>query len=501
MDSRWESAGSGGSAGRHAVVVGGSLAGLLAAHVLAGHARRVTIVERDRFPAEAEPEAEAALDAEATLDPGAAGSTLAGTAPRPGVPQSRHPHVLLEGGQLALEALLPGFMAELRAAGAPRVGMPEDIVQWQSGRWLRRVPASTHIHTGSRAQIERLIRRRVLANTSVTLVEGTETVGLLGDASRVRGVLLRERGDGARGEQRELAADLVVDASGRGTKAPRWLTALGAEAPHEETIDTGLAYASRVYRDTTGTLGADTSAPALGFYVVPNPDQPYGVVVLPLEDGTHLATFSGLRGDEPPTDEEEFETYAKRLPHPVVHRWMRDAEPLSPVSGFRRTANVRRRYDLPGRRPAGFLATGDALCTFNPIYGQGMAVAALSAVALRDALADPRRTPTTRRVQKALLAASRQAWDISAGADKKMPGAVGNAAVVRPADRVAGWYLRRVQERTPGDPVVGRAFRSALTLREPLSALFAPKVARAVLFGPALPTPEEPPLTRDAGDA
>ncbi|HSX98797.1 MAG TPA: FAD-dependent oxidoreductase, partial [Streptomyces sp.] len=388
-EGRSNTAGAAGSAGRHVVIVGGSLAGLLAARALVGHAERVTIVERDRLPKG---------DGE-------------GTASRPGVPQGRHPHVLLEGGQLALDALLPGFMAELTAADAPRVGMPADMVQFQNGRWFRRVPASTHIHTGSRAQLEGLVRRRVLAEPSVTLVEGTETVGLTGDARRVRGVLVRDRGDGPEGAQRELAADLVVDASGRGTKAPRWLAALGAEAPHEEIIDTGLAYASRVYRDTTGTLGVGPSAGTLGLYVVPDPTQPYGAVVVPLEDGTHLATFSGLRGDEPSSDEEEFEAYAKRLPHPVVHRWMREAEPLSPVSGFRRTANVRRRYDLPGRRPAGFLATGDALCTFNPIYGQGMAVAAMGAVALRAALADPRRTPTTRRVQRALLAASRQAWD------------------------------------------------------------------------------------------
>jgi 2-polyprenyl-6-methoxyphenol hydroxylase-like FAD-dependent oxidoreductase len=400
---------------------------------------------------------------------------------------------LLEGGQQALDALLPGFMDELRAAGAPRVGMPSDMVQWQDGRWFRRLPATTHLSTGSRAQLEQLVRRRVLANPVITVVEATNVVGLSGDASRVRGVLLRERGEGTGQEERSLEADLVVDASGRGTKAAQWLSAVGAEAVYEESIDTGLAYASRVYRDTTGTVGTES----LGYYVVPNPSQVYGGVVLPLEDGRYLATFSGLRGDEPPTDEEEFVAYAKRLPHPFVHRWLRTAEPQSPVFGFRQTANVRRRYDRPGRRPAGFLAIGDALCTFNPVYGQGMAVAAMSAVALRDALSDPRRTPTTRRVQQALLGASRQAWDVSAGADRAMPGAMGNAVATRAVERPVGWYLRRVQERSPGDPVVGRAFRSVLALTAPVTALFAPKVARAVLFGPVPATPVEPPMTRE----
>ncbi|MFE7775016.1 FAD-dependent oxidoreductase [Streptomyces sp. NPDC057445] len=459
-----------GADGRHAVVIGGSLAGLLAAHVLAEHADRVTVVERDRFPGDGQS--------------------------RAGIPHGRHAHVLLEGGQLALDSLLPGFMAELRAAGAPRVGMPSDMVQWQRGSWFIRTAPTTHIYTGSRAQIEHLVRERVLANPRIETVTSAEVVGLAGDAVRVRGVRLRERGERpetGREEPRTLEADLVVDASGRGSRAAQWLSAIGAEAPDEETIDTGLAYASRVYRDK----GEDLGTHSLGYFVVPNPSQVYGGVVLPLEDGHHLASFSGPRGQEPPTDEEGFIAFAARLPHPFIHRWLLQAEPQTPPFGFRATANIRRRYDRPGRRPAGFLATGDALCTFNPVYGQGMSVAAMSAVALRDALSDPRRTPTTRRVQQALFDASRQAWDISAGSDKGMPGATGNALATRAVDRPVGWYLGRVQDRYPSDPVVGPAFRSVLTLASPLTSLFAPKVARAVLFGKVAATPAQPPMTRE----
>lgn len=457
-----------GAGSRHAVVVGGSLAGLLAAHVLAQHADKVTVVERDHYPD--------------------------GPQPRPGVPQGRHAHVLLEGGQLALDSLLPGFMDRLRASGAPRVGQPSDMVQWQSGRWFRRTEATTYIYTGSRGQVEHLVRERVLANPRITTVTSTEAVGLVGDASRVRGVLLRRRGEGAAGqEQLTLEADLVLDASGRGSRASQWLAEIGAEPPHEETIDTGLAYASRIYHNKSSHLGTN----ALAYYVFPNPSQVYSGGVLPLEDGRYLVILAGLRGSEPPTDEEGFTAFAARFPHPLIHDWLREAEPDTPPFGFRRTSNLRRRYDLPGRRPAGFLAVGDALCTFNPIYGQGMAVAAMSAVALHDALADVRRTATTRRVQQALFEASRQAWDISAGADRKMPGAVGNAVAPRAVDKPAGWYLRRVQQRYPGDPVVGPAFRSVLTLTSPLTSLFAPKVARAVLFGPVPDTPAEPPMNRE----
>ncbi|WP_414166881.1 NAD(P)/FAD-dependent oxidoreductase [Streptoverticillium reticulum] len=453
----------GGSPRRHAVVIGGGLAGLLAAHVLAEHADRVTLVERDRFPEE--------------------------PASRSGVPQDRHVHVMLESGQNALEMLLPGINAELRELDVPRLGMPDDIVQWQAGRWYRRTAATTHILTGSRPLTDWAVRRRVLSGPRIEVVEGVEVTGLAGDARRVRGVRLRDRGAVVGKEPRVLEADLVVDASGRSSRAPAWLAALGAEPPHEELLDSGLAYASAVYR-----ASRDGDSPFGGVYVVANATQPLGAVLLPIEDDRWFVTLSGMRGSEPPTDEAGFTEFAARLPHPVLHEWLLKAEPVSPVHGFRKTANLRRRYDRPGRRPAGFLATGEALCAFNPVYGQGMSVAALSALALREALSDPRRVPTTHRVQRALFAAARPAWDISAGADKKMPGATGNAVGSRTVDRPVDWYLHRVEQRATGNPVVGAAFRRVLSLSAPATSLFAPSVARAVLFGPVPWTPPEPPL-------
>ncbi|WP_435861042.1 NAD(P)/FAD-dependent oxidoreductase [Streptomyces morookaense] len=458
----------GGSPRRHAVVIGGGLAGLLAAHVLAEHADRVTIVERDRFPEE--------------------------PVSRPGVPQDRQVHVMLESGQNALESLLPGIDAELRELGVPRLGMPDDIVQWQAGRWYRRTAATVHILTGSRPLTDWAVRRRVLAGPRIEVVEGAEVTGLAGDARRVRGVRLRDRGAAAAGQEpRVLEADLVVDASGRSSRAPEWLTALGAEPPHEELLDSGLAYASAVYR-----ASRNGDSPFGGVYVVANATQPLGAVLLPMEDDRWFVTLSGMRGNEPPTDEAGFTEFATRLPHPVLHEWLLKAERVSPVHGFRKTANLRRRYDRPGRRPAGFLATGEALCAFNPVYGQGMSVAALSAVALREALSDPRRVPTTHRVQRALFAAARPAWDISAGADKNVPGATGNAVAPRLVDRPVDWYLHRVEQRATGNPAVGAAFRRVLSLNAPATSLFAPSIARAVLFGPTPWTPPEPPLTPES---
>ncbi|MEV7085930.1 FAD-dependent monooxygenase [Streptomyces sp. NPDC093085] len=456
--------GGGGRGARHAVVVGGSIAGLLAARVLTNHADRVTVIERDRYPE--------------------------GPEPRAGVPQGRHVHVLLESGQRALEELLPGFLAELRDHGAPRIGMPGELLQWQAGRFFRRTPSSAYLLTGSRPLLEWLVRRRVLADPRITVVPGTEVVGLAGDPGRVRGVRLRERGAGGRQDVRTLTADLVVDASGRATRSPEWLTELGVRPPGTDTLDTGLAYASRYYRAPEPPPGPD----CLGYFFVSGRQHAEGGGILPAEGGRYLVTLSGLRGTEPPSDEAAFLGFAARLPHPSLHTWLTAAEPETPVHTFRSAGNVRRRYDTAGPQPAGFLATGDALCFFNPVYGQGMSVAALDALALDRALADPRRTPTTRRVQLALLRTSRQAWDIASGADRGIEGVRGSAVRVHPAQRPAAWYLERVLARAPGDPVIGDAFRSVTHLNAPPGVLFTPRVARAVLFDrprPDLPGPQQ----------
>ncbi|WP_235454876.1 FAD-dependent oxidoreductase [Streptomyces olivochromogenes] len=433
------------------MVVGAGPAGLLSAYVLASYADNVTVVERDRLPRDA--------------------------VSRPGVPHDRHPHVLLKAGRDALESLLPGITRELRAAGAPCLGLPSDLLQWQDGGWWSRLPATTDIHTGSRAQLESLIRTRVLAHPSIHVVEG-EVTGLLGDDDRLYGVTLRRSGVPGvpRTNRSRVEADLVVDASGRSSKAAGWLRGVGVEPAGEELVDTGLAYASRLYSSPLGT--GPGGAPAC--YLIPGPQQPTGALVLPLEHGEHLVALTGVRGHEPPVDPAGFEEFARRLPHPLVHEWLRSAEPCSSVFGFRHTANLRRRYEN-SRMPAGFLAVGDALCTFNPVYGQGVTAAALAAVALRDTLWDTDGALDHRRIQRALAKVYEQPWTISAGADKQMPGAVGNAATRNAAERCLGRYLRRIQRHAAHDPEVGHAFRSVLSLSEPLHSLLAPSMLLAAL--------------------
>lgn len=441
------------------VVIGNSIAGLLVAHVLAEYAEQVTIVDRDHIPDQPRH--------------------------RAGVPHGRHIHVVLAAGQRSLDALLPGILDELASLGVPTIVMPRDMIQLNRSRWVQRWSDGQPIMTGTRPRVEHGIRRRVLTHPCIEAVDALEAIGLVGDPRRVTGVRVRPRGVT---EEQTLAADLVVDASGRSSRTSHWLSEIGAAAPTEERIETGVAYATRLYRADTIPTGGNYRA----IYLVPPPGSGRSGVVMPIEaEGHYLVTLTGLAGDEPPTDPDGFEAFAAGLERSLVHDWLSGAEAAGPVFGYRGTANVRRRYDRL-RMPEGLLVVGDAVTSFNPVYGQGITVAALGVHAVARALAQGR--TSTARLHRLVVRAGEQAWRICTGVDKALPTATGNAIRSTPLDRVAGWYLNRVQVHATSDPVVGGAFRDVIHLLAPASSLFAPRVLRAVLFRRPAPSPAQPPL-------
>ncbi|MFD8363104.1 NAD(P)/FAD-dependent oxidoreductase [Streptomyces hygroscopicus] len=287
----------------HAVVVGGGLAGTLAAGALLGHVETVTLVERDRYPER--------------------------PAFRKGVPQGRHLHVLLSGGRRALEELFPGLGGELEAAGAHRLEPPRDVLTKSANGWQRRFHEGRHTTTScTRALFDATVRARVLAEaeksgTRVEVLQATEAIGLLGGADRVTGVRVRAR-DAGRAE-RELPADLVVDASGRGSRAPRWLAELGAPAPREEVVDAGIGYCTQMFRP----------AEPLDVVMViqPRPDCPRGAAWSPVEGGNWLLTLSGVRGQHPPTESTEVLGFVESLGEPALYEHLRSCEPVSPRTG------------------------------------------------------------------------------------------------------------------------------------------------------------------------
>ncbi len=344
--------------GRHAVVVGGSIGGMLAARVLSDHFDRITLIERDHLPE--------------------------GTANRPGVPQARHLHFFLKRGLMAIEELFPGVKPDLLAAGSQMLDQGKDFrILYRSG-WSPKVACNLEICTFTRPLLEEAIRRHLLQDPKISIAEGCEVSALVLDESgeRVSGVRIRRRGTAETGEETTLHADFVVDVSGRGSKAPEWLQALGYEAPEETVVDAFWGYATRIYEPVEG-FSADWKS----LFVLNRPPyQPRAGIIQPIEGNRWIVTVAGVMHDYPPTDEEGFLKFAKSLSSPELYRAISAARPLSKIWGYRQTANRLRHYEKLTRMPQGFVTMGDAVCSFNPVYALGMTLTCLAALELRDSL-------------------------------------------------------------------------------------------------------------------
>ncbi|MEU5425836.1 FAD-dependent monooxygenase [Streptomyces olivoreticuli] len=449
---------------RRAVVIGGGLAGMLAASVLAEVAGEVTVVERDVLPDRPEP--------------------------RKGMPQAQHAHLLWSGGARAIEELLPGTLEKWTSNGARRIPLPTGLVSMSAKGWLRRFGEMQYLVACSRDLLDWAVRDTVIRHPSITVLERTELLQLRGTAARVTGVQIRH----ADGEQSTLEADLVVDTSGRGSSAPQWLGALGVPAVHEEEVDSGLAYATRIFRAPPGT----EHYPVVNVQSNPREPRPgQTATIVPIEAGRWLVTLSGTRGGQPTRDADAFEAFARGVRHPIVGELISHAEPLTDVVLSRSTVNRRRFYEKIASWPDGFIAIGDSVATYNPVYGHGMSVAAQGVRSLRDALrrhglAEP---GLARRVQKDVARPVAVAWDLATGQDIHYPGAIGKQPG-KAAD-LLGRYVDRLMRTATARPLVTRALLDVMTLNTPLPALVRPAVLLAVLRGPRSRPLAGPPLSRE----
>ncbi|MGW4867063.1 FAD-dependent oxidoreductase [Streptomyces chartreusis] len=455
-----------------AVVLGGSLAGMLAAHALADITDHVTVVERDVL------------------------ST--GPEPRKGLPQARHVHQLWSGGARALEGLLPGIVDRLRDAGAHRLPVTTDVVALSPHGWYRRWAESHHMMLCSRDLLDASVRAAVLASGRVELLQETEVLGLIGTHEAVKGVRIaaHRSASPAAPLERILTADLVVDATGRGSRAARWLTDLGLPEVQRREVDSGVAYASRVFR---APEGAREGFPIVNVQPDPRAGKPgCGGVLQPVEGGRWLVTLFGSRGGEPRVEAEDFLRYAREdLRHPVIAELLSFAEPLTDVAYTRTTANRRHYYERMPVWPENFAVLGDALCALNPIYGHGMSVAAQEAVALRDAVRrHGRRAPgLARRIQRAVARPAAAAWDLALGMDVFYPGATAEGPTRR--DRIVAAYVGRLLHTATGNGRIARRVTDVTSLERGAEVLLTPSVALAALVGPLKPPLSGPPLTAE----
>ena len=433
----------------HAVVIGASMAGLVAARVLADTYERVTVLDRDELPATAEP--------------------------RRGVPQGRHTHALLARGLEILEELFPGLTDELMAAGAQHGDMQDGFRWCHEGHVMCQVPSGLDGVGVARPLLEGRVRARVTVNDDVTVLARHHVTGLLTDPDghRVTGVRCVDA-TGASGRTRALAADLVVDASGRGSRSPLWLEALGYPTPRTDEVRIGVAYATRTYRRELHHMDGDG-----GMLIGATVANPRHGIMLAFEDERWIVGLSGYAGDDPPVDADGFVAFAASLPHRGIHDVIRDATPLDDPVRFRFPASVRHRYEHLSSFPDGYLVFGDAICSVNPVYAQGMTVAAAEALILRDCLRDSTQRLAPRFFRRAAKLID-VPWDMAVGADLRF------ASVEGPRTRrvrAINAYMARLHVAAATDPVVGRTFLQVANLVTRPEKLLAPTIALRVLRG------------------
>jgi 2-polyprenyl-6-methoxyphenol hydroxylase-like FAD-dependent oxidoreductase len=444
---------------RHAVVLGGSLAGLLAARVLADHFEHVTLIERDIYP-----------DTPET---------------RRGIPQANHVHGLLLRGRQVLEELFPGLQDEMIAEGAPLLDMANDISWFTRAGWGIRFPSDFKVLAFTRPLLDFHVRRRISENPKVEIMDNTEVLRLLPDlvGNGVSGVLVCPRAaDGDRRVAKSISADLVVDATGRASRAPRWLTELGYEAPEETVVNAHLGYASRLYRIPENFNGDWTCA-----YVQPAPpERKRGAILFRVEGNRWLVTLIGGGREYPPSDDAGFLEFARSLPVSTIYDAIRSAQPITPIKTHRATENRLRRFDRAKQLPENFLLLGDAVCAFNPVYGQGMTIASLGALTLRNCLrhqerlhADGSFTGLSRRFQKQLAIVNKAPWLLATGEDYRYRETDGGSPTLM--TKFMHRYMEHVLELSTRVIAVRKVLMEVFNILAPPTTLFQTRVLFRVL--------------------
>ena len=412
-----------------AVVIGGSIAGILAAKALRDHVDQVVVLDRDDIPSRPEQ--------------------------RGGVPQGRHAHGLLARGLQAVEELFPGATDALVERGARLADVGHDGVWCFTERPLAPFDTEMRMLMVSRPLLEWSLRQRLLADPGVELREDASALDLRfsGDARRVDGVVVRDR-DG--GESVVLDADLVVDATGRASRTPEWLARRGFPVPVEEVRRVDKRYATRRF-----VSGPDTPAAVV---VGPGPGLPRSGIALQVEGGQHVVSLMGMLGGRPPVEATEWRAYARSLAHPALAELLDTMTPLDEAVSYRFPANRRRRYERLDRFPEGLFVTGDALCAFDPAYGHGMTVAALEALELSRVLADGG-ADLSRRFHRRAARHVDTPWTIATG---QLPDERGRVA---PGNRLFGAYLRMLLRAGADDPELAHAFARVSHLVDPPTTL------------------------------
>ncbi|MFI5828560.1 NAD(P)/FAD-dependent oxidoreductase [Streptomyces sp. NPDC051578] len=431
---------------RRAVVIGGGYAGLLAARVLADHFAEVLVLERD------------AVDHT--------------TGAHPSAPQSYHAHAMLAKGAQTLELLFPGLRAELEQLGAPVYDYGERISFLLPTGYAVRTPTGVRIQSFTRDELERRIRARVLDLAQVQVLAGARVLGLGRDPDgRIGKVRYRTEEDG----EREVTADLVVDASGRTTSIDDWLSAAGLPVSARSTVKAKITYTTMVFDRTPEEKDYDvayqmTFAPAVS----------RGGVMLAVEQGRWVCSLFGFE-QHPPTDPDGFLDYARSLDNPQLAEQIARRSRHDELHRYTNPGSTWRLHHRDPGWPDGLIAIGDALCVFNPVYGQGLTVPAIQSDALGSLLRRRRAAGTgltglSREYLRAAAGIIKVPWSLSTTSDLMW------SPAGRPlAARFAHWYNRQVFALARHDADVWTRFVKVANMTAPSSLLMHPSVLAKIV--------------------
>ncbi len=428
-----------------AIVIGGGVGGLLAAQVLARHFDEVTVLDRDTFPAMGEH--------------------------RKGTPQGHHVHALLGRGLMTIERAMPGFSADLVERGAVTSDAMTNVGWHQAGIRHASGTAGFTAVVASRPLIEGVLRKRVRAIGNVEIQQRVAVQDLKWDAThtRVTGVVATS----VTGERTyEVTADLVVDASGRGTRLGGWLERAGYERPPEQVFEVNVRYTSRMFQRRAGDFGGNVVT-----IISAIPGNQRGGLAFAIEGDRWLITLNGRNGLTPPADLEGFAAYAAALDAPDIAIFLRDATPVGEATTYFMPRGLRRFERMPDRFPAGILPFADAMCSFNPVFGQGMSVAALEASVL-DACLDDGTDDLAQRFVAGCAPVVDGAWKLAAGNDLRfLPG----RQTLPRGIRMLHWYLDQLNFAAGEDVDVAMAFAKVVHMMEPPPSLMRPAIVARVL--------------------
>jgi len=436
--------------GAHAVVIGGSIAGCLTARVLSDYFDKVTIFEADTPPDEA--------------------------VPRKGVPQGNHIHTLLAGGTAVIRKYFPAIHDDLVAAGAD-YGDPQ--IKWRlftGGAWTQRIPSGMGSYTMSRPLLEAAVRKHTLAIPNITLQVATPVSAYTWDESTttVTGVTLESSGE-------SIKADFVADVSGRNSKASDWIKTVGFTSPERSNIGIDVGY-------TTFVVAEPPNNPRNWniLYTIQKeiPADTRGGGIFCIEGGRYQVSAQGYHKDYAPTDWEGFLAYFKSHPFPVIYETIKNCEPIGEAIEYRYAAYLRRHYEKLSDFPKGLVVLGDAICSLNPVYGQGMTVAAKEVEHLDQCLRQC--VPSGHIADKFALEFFKgatkfvdAAWDAITVEDFRYPQTRGQ----RPKGYAfAKWLNRRFFALTATDKEFSLAFTKVLALVEPPESILKPKYLFKALF-------------------